>query len=201
MLFAFASATAMPTDIPTTDRAALRRAAVAIPVLARERQQVMLLTQRPAAHSTHPGEICFPGGKVDAVDASPLATACREPEEEVGYRQARSWPTDEEEGTVTTSGYLVESFVMIIARDAEIRPNSREVSRYGFLPLSAALALENYRIEKLSVTRDDFGFVLPTPIGPVRGATCALLVRLVKQLCRFGSFEEYACTFGKLAPG
>lgn len=200
MLFAFAYATAMPTDLPTTDRAALRRAAVAIPVLVRERQQVVLLTQRPAAHSMHPGEICFPGGKVDAADASPLATACRELEEEIGIPASQILAYREEEGTVTTSGYLIESFVMIIARDAEIRPNAREVSRYGFLPLSAALTLENYRIEKFSVTRDDFGFVLPTPIGPVRGATCALLMRLVKQLCRFGSFEEYACTFGALAP-
>ena len=191
----------MLTDMPAIERVALRRAAVAIPVLVREGRQVVLLTQRPEALSAHPGEICFPGGKVDAGDASSLATACRELDQEVGIPASRILAYREEEATVTTSGYRIEPFVMVIARDAEIRPNTREVSRYGFLPLSDALALENYRIEKFSITRDDFGFVLPTAIGLVRGATCALLMRLVKQLCRFGSFEEYACTFGELAPG
>ena len=181
-----------------SDSTNLRRAAVSIPVLLRDGEHVLLLTQRPAGLSEHADEICFPGGKVDVRDASPLATACRELDEEVGISPRRILGYVEEEGTVTSSCYYIESFVMSIAPDTEVRPNQREVSGFFFLPLIAALALENYRIEKFSIARNDFGFLLPTPIGPVRGATCTLLMHLVKQLSRFGSFEAYESTFKRL---
>ena len=44
----------------------------------------MLLTQRSAHLNDHAGQIAFPGGKIDATDASPLDAALREAEEEVG---------------------------------------------------------------------------------------------------------------------
>ena len=176
----------------------LRRAAVSIPVLLRDGEHVVLLTQRPEGLSAHPGEICFPGGKVDATDASPLAAACRELDEEVGISARHVLAYTEAEGAVTSSRYYIEPFVMSIASDAQIRTDQREVSRYCFLPLTAALVLENYRIEKFSSARDDFGFAFPTPMGPVRGATCTLLMHLVKQICRFGSFDAYARTFKRL---
>jgi 8-oxo-dGTP pyrophosphatase MutT (NUDIX family) len=176
----------------------LRRAAVSIPVLLRDGERVLLLTQRPAWLSDHPEEICFPGGKVDARDASPLAAACRELGEEVGILTSHILGYTEEEGAVTSSCYYIEPFVMSIAPDAEVRLDQREVSGYCLLPLTEALALENYRIEKFSIARDDFSFVLSTPMGPIRGATCTLLLRLAKQLFRFGSFEAYANTFKRL---
>jgi 8-oxo-dGTP pyrophosphatase MutT (NUDIX family) len=176
----------------------LRRAAVSIPVLLRGREHVVLLTQRPEGLSTHPGEICFPGGKVDAMDASPLAAACRELDEEVGISARHVLGYTEAEAAVTSSRHYIEPFVMSIAPAVEIRPSQREVSGYCLLPLTDALALEKYRIEKFSIARDDFGFVFPTSMGPVRGATCTLLLHFVKQLLRFGSFEAYARTFKRL---
>ena len=44
----------------------------------------MLLTQRAAHLNDHAGQIAFPGGKIDATDASPLDAALREAEEEIG---------------------------------------------------------------------------------------------------------------------
>ncbi len=179
----------------------LRRAAVSIPVLLRDGEHVVLLTQRHAGLMDHPGEICFPGGKVDVMDPSSLATACRELGEEVGIPTSQILAYTEEEGAVTSSCYYIQPFVMTIAPDAEVRPNAREVSECCFLPLTEVLALENYRIEKFSIARDDFGFVLPTSMGPVRGATCAMLLHLAKQLYRFGSLEAYASTFKRLEAG
>ncbi len=178
----------------------LRRAAVSIPVLLRDGEHVLLLTQRPAGLLDHASDICFPGGKLDVMDASPLAAACRELGEEVGISASHILGYTEEEGTVTSSCYYIESFVMSIAPDADVRLDPREVSGCCFLPLSEVLALENYRIEKFSIARDDFSFALPTPMGPIRGATCTLLLHLVKQLARFGSFEAYASTFKRLPP-
>ncbi|RNL62177.1 CoA pyrophosphatase [Nocardioides marmoriginsengisoli] len=44
----------------------------------------LLLTERAHTMRSHPGQVSFPGGSVDATDASPIAAALREAEEEVG---------------------------------------------------------------------------------------------------------------------
>ena len=61
----------------------VRPAAVLIPVVD-HREPTVLLTQRSPHLSSHAGQISFPGGKIDATDASPLDAALREAEEEVG---------------------------------------------------------------------------------------------------------------------
>ena len=61
----------------------IRPAAVLIPVV-EHAQPTVLLTQRAAHLNDHAGQISFPGGKIDATDASPLEAAIREAEEEIG---------------------------------------------------------------------------------------------------------------------
>src|SRR3569832_3024646 len=61
----------------------VRPAAVLIAVVAHP-EPTVLLTQRSAHLNDHAGQISFPGGKIDAADASPLDAALREAEEEVG---------------------------------------------------------------------------------------------------------------------
>ena len=60
---------------------ATRPAAVLIPVVDRP-EPTVLLTQRTELPS-HPGQIAFPGGKIDPGDATPLAAALREADEEI----------------------------------------------------------------------------------------------------------------------
>ena len=55
----------------------IRPAAVLIPVVDHP-QPTVLLTQRAAHLNDHAGQISFPGGKIDATDASPLDAALRE---------------------------------------------------------------------------------------------------------------------------
>ena len=64
----------------------VRPAAVLIPVVD-HREPTVLLTQRSPHLSSHAGQISFPGGKIDATDASPLDAALREAEEEVGLKR------------------------------------------------------------------------------------------------------------------
>ncbi len=61
----------------------VRPAAVLIPVIDHP-EPTVLLTQRSPHLSSHAGQISFPGGKIDATDASPLDAALREAWEEVG---------------------------------------------------------------------------------------------------------------------
>ena len=64
----------------------VRPAAVLIPVVDHP-QPTVLLTQRAAHLNDHAGQISFPGGKIDATDASPLDAALREADEEIGLRR------------------------------------------------------------------------------------------------------------------
>src|SRR3954462_2788478 len=61
----------------------VRPAAVLIPVVDHP-QPTGLLPQRAAHLNDHAGQISFPGGKIDATDASPLDPALREADEEIG---------------------------------------------------------------------------------------------------------------------
>ena len=61
----------------------IRQAAVLIGIVEREQPSV-LLTTRAGHLADHPGQISFPGGKIDPKDISPMDAALREAKEEVG---------------------------------------------------------------------------------------------------------------------
>ena len=82
----------LPAYIDNPDfRATTRRpdqftpSAVLIPVIKRS-ELSLLFTHRADHLPNHAGEISFPGGKLDADDASLIATALRETEEELGIK-------------------------------------------------------------------------------------------------------------------
>src|SRR5947209_3601321 len=61
-----------------------RDAAVLIPVVAREPDATVLLTQRTSHLSSHAGQVAVPGGKIEPADHDAGAATLREPEEEIG---------------------------------------------------------------------------------------------------------------------
>ena len=64
----------------------VRPAAVLLPIVERPLPTV-LLTKRAEHLNEHAGQVSFPGGKIDATDASPLDAALREAEEEIGLKR------------------------------------------------------------------------------------------------------------------
>ena len=62
----------------------LRKAAVLIPLQEIRGELNLILTQRPMHLRAHPGQISFPGGKIEASDPSAIIAALREAEEEIG---------------------------------------------------------------------------------------------------------------------
>ena len=59
----------------------LKSAAVLIPILSNNNQLEVVLTKRASHLTHHPGQISFPGGKVEKFDANFTATALRETQE------------------------------------------------------------------------------------------------------------------------
>jgi hypothetical protein len=71
----------------TPPSAALRPAAVLVPLIDRPEGISVLLTQRTPHLSAHAGQISFPGGRIEGSDADAIEAALRETEEEIGLRR------------------------------------------------------------------------------------------------------------------
>ncbi|MCK6894363.1 CoA pyrophosphatase [Enterobacter bugandensis] len=130
---------------PQVNRATLnqRQAAVLIPVVRRE-QPGLLLTQRSSHMRKHAGQVAFPGGAVDSTDASLIAAALREAQEEVAI------PPDAVEviGVLppvdSVTGFQVTPVVGIIPPNLQYHASVDEVSAVFEMPLEEALRLSRY---------------------------------------------------------
>jgi 8-oxo-dGTP pyrophosphatase MutT (NUDIX family) len=125
---------------PSRDGAPPGVSAVLLPVFDNGAGPELLYTRRSDALRRHPGEVSFPGGRLDPGDASPLAAALREAEEEVGIRagQVETWGhlTD----FVTHHGTLSCAYVARIDGEPPAEPASRdEVSDVFTVPLGTLL--------------------------------------------------------------
>lgn len=130
---------------PQVNREALncRQAAVLIPVVRRE-QPGLLLTQRSAHLRKHAGQVAFPGGAVDASDASLIAAALREAHEEVAIPPE----TVEVIGVLppvdSVTGFQVTPVVGVIPPDLPYHASEDEVAAVFEMPLAEALRLGRY---------------------------------------------------------
>ena len=118
---------------------ATRPAAVLVPLFERDGEAHVWLARRPTTMRSHAGQVAFPGGKTDAQDGSPLETALREADEELGIpRDAVDvlGPLDEMH---TITGFSISPFVGWLSPGVEVRPNSGEVARAFAAPLAAFL--------------------------------------------------------------
>jgi 8-oxo-dGTP pyrophosphatase MutT (NUDIX family) len=125
----------------------LRPAAVLVTVWLRPEGAGLILTKRASHLKHHPGQIAFPGGKVDATDASPEAAALREAWEEIGLTESQvdilgSLPDHE-----TVTGFAVTPFVGLIRGSFTPVPEAGEVDEVFAVPLDHVLTPTNFAIE------------------------------------------------------
>ncbi len=123
-----------------------RAAAVLVGVVAREEPQ-LLFTQRAAGLPVHAGQISFPGGKRDPGDASPLATALREAQEEVGLDAALVQPLGYLDLYITNSGFAIVGVVAEIAPSYALTLSPGEVADAFEVPLGFLMQEENHSVE------------------------------------------------------
>ncbi len=130
----------LPVDIQDgTDRIrrdGQRRAAVIMPLVMRETWQV-ILTQRPETMPHHPGQISFPGGKVETGETA-RGAALREMEEEIGITGGSVTLLGRLPSFDAVSDFRVTPYVGIIDPAADIIPDPHEVADvfetpFGFL--------------------------------------------------------------------
>lgn len=120
-----------------------RQAAVLVPVVRRERPG-LLLTQRSPFLRKHAGQVAFPGGAVDDTDASLIAAALREAQEEVAIPPEVVEVIGVLPPVDSVTGFRVTPVVGIIPPDLHYHASEDEVASVFEMPLAEALRLGRY---------------------------------------------------------
>lgn len=127
------------------DQAAYSRAAAVLVPLVMHPEPTVLLTQRSEQLSSHAGQIAFPGGAVDAADASPVQAALREAQEEVGLDPRWVRVLGQLPVCLTSTGFRVTPVVALVDAAAAWRPNPSEVAEVFQVPLEYVMTPANHR--------------------------------------------------------
>ena len=163
---------------PTSSR--LRPAAVLIPVVFRPGGGKVILTRRPEFLKHHPGQVAFPGGKIETSDSGPVAAALREAREEIGLDPEAVDVIGTIPDHVTVTGFRVTPVIGIVAGPYRPGPFSGEVEEVFEVPLAHVLDPGNYRIAARD-WRGERRLYYIVPYGPhyIWGATARMLRMLV----------------------
>ena len=122
-----------------------RPAAVLVPLVKRKAELTVLLTQRTDDLPSHPGQVAFPGGKVDDTDASPLAAALRETFEETGVAQEFVEPMGYLDAYQTRTGFRICPVVGLVKPGFTVVPEPGEVADVFEVPLRFLMDPANHQ--------------------------------------------------------
>ena len=110
--------------------------AVLLPLVEKEGQYSILFEVRSNSLNRQPGEVCFPGGKIEKDEmGSPHRTVLREAAEELGIEASQINLIGPLDYLVTPPGTLIYPFVGKILRPEEIKPNRAEVEQVFCVPV------------------------------------------------------------------
>ncbi len=106
-----------------------REYGVLIPIVEKDHGEPYILFEVRAMHMrSQPGDVCFPGGKIDSCDSDERQCAIRETSEELGIEQSAVsdvFPFD----YLVSDTRIVYPFAGRIINPEQIQPNQSEVER------------------------------------------------------------------------
>lgn len=175
-------------DLVLPEHRPLRAAGVLVPFLPPGPRGVeVLLTKRSSRLKHHPGQIAFPGGKVDPGDADAVAAALREAQEEVGLDPANVEILGTMEAHETVSSFMITPVLGRVRAPFAPRPEAGEVAEVFTVPLSYLADPASYRIER-RVWRGQWRNYYVAPWGPyyIWGATARMLKALADRIAEAG---------------
>ncbi len=171
----------MSGDTPAADRV-LMPAAVLI-AISDEPEPQLLLTRRPTTMARHPGQIAFPGGRVDPGDASPVAAALREAEEEVALARQHVEVLGTLDPYETGTGFSIVPVIGIVPPGLALVPHEREVAEVFHVPFAHVIDPANHELRNGEWQgRARKFYVIRHGTREIWGATAGILVNLSRRL-------------------
>ncbi|MCL2919138.1 CoA pyrophosphatase [Shewanella litorisediminis] len=174
----------------------LRHAIVSAPLKTRVRQAAVLmaleelngelqliLTTRPTHLKAHPGQVSFPGGKVEPSDVSPTHTAFREAEEEIGLQSENlellgQFPTHR-----TFTGFEITPVLALVKDPFELRIDPGEVAECFRVPLRFFMQDKHRHTRQFQRQGHSYQVVfIPWEGRLIWGATAAMIDLLCRHL-------------------
>ncbi|WP_405097766.1 NUDIX hydrolase [Oceanobacillus sp. FSL H7-0719] len=139
-----------------------KQSAVLLPLLNIQDETHVLFEVRSMQMRSQPGDICFPGGRIDKTDKSPKETAIRETMEELGISASNIEAVTPLDYIVNDSGRIIYPFVGKLLNYEQIKLNEAEVSEVFTVPLSYFLETEPevYKVHFQVNPEKDFPFDL-----------------------------------------
>lgn len=179
--------TGLPTCGPLEDgvpSGPLRPAAVLVPIVLREAEPTVLLTRRTDHLHHHPGQVSFPGGRVEEHDTSPIETALRETEEEINLHRAHVELLGCLPQYQTGTGFDITPVVGLVTPPFDLQLDPFEVAEVFEVPLSFLLDASNHQRHSAMIrgARREY-YAMPYGGYFIWGATAGMLVSLQRVVC------------------
>ncbi len=161
----------------------LQPSAVLVPIVERDTGLQLILTQRAEHLKHHPGQISFPGGRMDDSDKNLTHTALRETEEEIGIVADKVDVIGKLALQPTVSKFMIQPIVGIVDSDYEMVINPHEVDEafevpldFLFNPLNQQKSYREYNGSKFPV------YAMPYHGRNIWGATAQIIVNFSKLI-------------------
>jgi len=157
-------------------------AAVLVPIVDRP-DPTVILTLRPETMRKHPGQISFPGGRIDPGDDGPVEAALREAEEEIGLPPRAVEIIGIADRYRTITGFEVTPVVGIVPPDLPLRPHPGEVAAMFEAPLHYLLDPAHQHVRSAQWRGQERHYYEIDYEGRrIWGATAAMIVNLSRRL-------------------
>ena len=164
-------------------------AAVLLGLIERPGGLTLLFTERSADLKDHPGQVSFPGGRIEAGDDGPVAAAIREAGEEVGLQRSQVTVAGCLDDQLIVTGFLVTPVVAFVSSRYRPVADGREVAEVFEVPLEFLLDERNIRTgyrerlgTRIRVHEIDYGG------HRIWGATASILVQFLSVIS-YGTTE------------
>lgn len=175
------------------ERSSVKLSSVLVLLFPEGEKLYVCLMKRPNTMKHHPGQISFPGGKVEKEDTSAEMTALREAREEVGIDPGSVEILGKlSDLYVEVSRFSIQPFLAWTNKKPDFRINSEEVEALILFPLSDFVACET--ISETPV--QTLSGVLQVRYYPyngeiIWGATAMILSELIEILKKHKGNPEY----------
>ena len=163
-----------------------------IPIVERPDGHTVLFTRRADHLHDHPGQVSFPGGRLDDTDRGPIDTALRETAEEIGLERGYVGLAGLLDGYETVTGYLVTPVVGFVRPGFTLTPDPFEVADVFEVPLAFLLNESSRRIgSHVHDGRRRRYYAFEYAGHRIWGATAGMLVNLQRRIARARALRPY----------